>query len=304
MNDSDLIIITEEESSQRLDKILAQRFSSFKSRSYFQYLIEEGQVLLNGISVKKRTIPTTGDEVQINFILTPEIELLPEQIPLEIMYEDDHILIINKKAGMVVHPAAGNWSGTFVNALLFHCAHLKDQSGTLRPGIVHRLDKNTSGLLIAAKNSDAQQRLVELFTARKVYKEYTAISIGNPNQLRIEAPIGRHPIHRQMMCVRDEGKSAITHCRTLHCNGKLSVLSLILETGRTHQIRVHLKHLGTPVLGDDLYGNTQVNAQYGVTRQLLHANRLRFEHPITGNELEVTAPLPEEMNSWIKKISL
>ena len=203
---------------------------------------------------------------------------------------------------MVVHPAAGNWSGTFVNALLYHCQNL-EKGGTLRPGIVHRLDKDTSGVLVAAKTNWMQQRMVELFASRQVYKEYLAICIGNPGTGEIETPIGRHPVHRKQMAVTTSGKRAHTLYRTLSWNGKLSVVQVIITTGRTHQIRVHLKHRGTPVLGDPLYGNSQANKLAKVTYQLLHASTLRFKHPVTGHDLTLTAPPPPEMALFIEKIA-
>lgn len=303
--DTDLIVITEEEAGQRLDKILAKRFSEVRSRTYFQDLIEDRCVLLNGSPVKKRVQPKAGDEVEIAFRATPELELKPEAIPLEILYEDDDILAVNKPPGMVVHPALGNWSGTFVNALLYHCQHLEMQPqmlDSLRPGIVHRLDKETSGLLLAAKTSLAQQRLIALFSSRAVFKEYLAICVGNPGDRDIDAPIGRHPVHRKLMTVVEGGRSALSRCHTLAFDGELAVVSVILVTGRTHQIRVHLKHLGTPVLGDPLYGSAAMNKRYHLSRQMLHARRVRFTHPMTQKELELNAPFPSEMEELMQKI--
>lgn len=298
--DQDTITINEEEAGERLDKILSNRFKEVKSRTYFQYLIEEKRVLLNGEPVKKRVKPKEGDEIQIFFILTPEMDLRPESIPLSIVYEDDDILVINKKPGMVVHPAPGHWSGTFVNALLFHCKSLEISGQVFRPGIVHRLDKETSGLLVAAKTSQAQQKLIEMFANRQVYKEYIAVCVGNPGNREIRAPIGRHPVHRKMMCVlEDGGRLAISICKTLFTDGKISIVKVVLETGRTHQIRVHMKHLASPILGDSIYGNAQVNKKYGVGRQMLHAQCLRFKHPISGKDLEFTASVPEDMKKWI-----
>lgn len=302
--DCEMIVITQDEAGQRLDALLARRFSSKHSRSYFQMLIEEERVMVNGTSVKKRYEPKQGDEISIHFILTPEIGLDPEDIPLDIIYEDEHIIAVNKPAGMVVHPATGNWTGTFVNALLHHCQKLPENiDSALRPGIVHRLDKETSGILIAAKTSTAQQRLISLFASRQVYKEYIAICIGNPGDKEIEAPIGRHPIHRQQMAVVENGRPALSICKTLATGGKLSLVRVILATGRTHQIRVHLKHIGAPVLGDPLYGNLQANTKHSASRQLLHAYKLRFAHPITQKELELVAPMPADMNVWVKKLN-
>jgi 23S rRNA pseudouridine1911/1915/1917 synthase len=300
--ENDHLIITDEEAGERLDKILARRFAEVHSRTYFQYLLDEHLVLLNGEPVKKRVKPVAGDEVEVEFAALPGADLQPEAIPLSIIYEDDHLLVIDKAVGMVVHPAPGHWSGTFVNALLYHCQNLPVPEGTLRPGIVHRLDKETSGLLVAAKTLEAQQKLIELFASRKVYKEYLAVCIGHPADGAIEAPIGRHPIHRREMAVVPTGRPACSICKTIGFNEKLSVVQVVITTGRTHQIRVHMKYKGTPVLGDSLYGTPSLNQYFGVSHQLLHAATLRFQHPITGENLEFTAPIPQEMRRTVKKI--
>jgi 23S rRNA pseudouridine1911/1915/1917 synthase len=301
--ETDCIIISDAEEGQRLDKILAERFKELRSRTYFQYLIEEQKVLVNGEKVKKRYKPELGDEVEVNFILTPEITLEAENIPLDIIYEDDDIIVINKPAGMVVHPATGNWSGTFVNALLYHCQEIEklargpNDASNLRPGIVHRLDKDTTGLLLAAKTEEAQRKLVDLFLNRKIVKEYRAVCVGKPGDITIDQPIGRHPVNRKMMTVLTQGggKNAVSICKTLKYNNELSLVNVVLVTGRTHQIRVHLKHCNTPVLGDTIYGSDRANSTFNVNRQMLHAHYLQFEHPITGKLLEFYAPLPQEM---------
>lgn len=300
--ETDLLVVTDEEAGERLDKILARRFKEVYSRTYFQYLIDEQLVLLNGIPVKKRIKPQEGDEIEVEFAVTPEIQLSPEAIPLSIIYEDEHLLVVNKPAGMVVHPAPGNWTGTFVNALLYHCGSLPHStSAPLRPGIVHRLDKETSGVLVAAKTLEMQQKLTALFASRQVYKEYLAICIGNPPEGEINAPVGRHPIHRKQMAVVPSGKQAISYCHTIGWNGKLSVVRVVIATGRTHQIRVHLKYKGTPVLGDSLYGNSSLNHYYGAERQLLHAANIKFQHPLTGEQLDLSAPPPEDMDKFIRR---
>lgn len=303
--DNDAILIAEEEEGERLDKILASRYKEIQSRTYFQNLIEQNRVLLNGEPVKKRMKPRAGDEVQIQFLLTPEIDLEPENIPLNILYEDDDLLVVDKPAGMVVHPAPGNWKGTFVNALLYHCRHLQEgQEKTLRPGIVHRLDKDTSGLLVAAKNATAHQKLVELFAGRKITKEYLAICLGNPGKKEINAPIGRHPVDRKKMAIVEGAKPALSLCQTIKADQHLSLVKIQLMTGRTHQIRVHMKHVGTPILGDDTYGNSQANKKYGANRQLLHAYRLAFNHPITNKPLDFTVLPPTDMHQMMLKHSL
>lgn len=305
MINDEAIIITDEEEGQRIDKILAARFQEIKSRTYFQALIEEGLVTINGVPVKKRAQPKEGDEILVAFRPDQNIDLTPEPISLDIIYEDNDIIVINKPAGMVVHPAPGNWSGTFVNALLYHCQSLAGSSTGLRPGIVHRLDKETTGLLVAAKTALAQQRLVEMFASRKVYKEYRALCLGNPGNVEIDAPIGRHPIHRKMMAIKPSGgRQALSYCHTLAHNDKYSVVQVVLATGRTHQIRVHLKHIGCPILGDNTYGNLQHNKKLGIDRQMLHAYRLRFAHPISGEPLDFQQDVPEDMAEVMKQLRL
>ena len=291
-------IVTEAYSGQRLDKLLSIYFPTY-SRTYFQYLIDEGAVLLNGKQVKKREIPVIGDEIEVCFLLTPEISLEPENIPLEILYEDEWILAINKGAGMVVHPGPGHPSHTFVNALLFHC-HQLEKHDPLRPGIVHRLDKDTSGVLLAAKTKEAHQQLVSLFSNRQVKKKYLAICVGNPGNVTIKGRIGRDPTQRQeMSVVPKNGKEAITHIQVLAYNENLSLVLALPETGRTHQIRVHLKSQGTPVLGDEVYGSENANRSFHAKRQLLHAYHLSFLHPFKNIFIDIMAPPPSDFNRFI-----
>lgn len=300
----DSFLAKEEDSSERIDKVLARRYSNTQSRQYFQHLIGEGLVRVNGIAIKKKDQLRAGDAVEIQFVLTPEIQLDPEPIPLDILYEDTHLLAVNKPPGMVVHPAPGNWHGTFVNALLFHCKELEGDTTHLRPGIVHRLDKDTSGVLVAAKTNSMHQKLVALFSGRQVHKEYLAICIGNPGKGEIDAPIGRHPINRKQMAVVEEGgRPARSLYETLASRGELSLVRIVLVTGRTHQARVHLRHLGFPILGDPVYGRIGLNERYGIKRQLLHAALLRFDHPVTGAHTEFLAPPPKDMQGFIDQIS-
>jgi 23S rRNA pseudouridine1911/1915/1917 synthase len=294
----ELICITAEEEGLRVDKLLAQRFPNH-SRTYFQHLIDQGFVLLNGEPVKKRIEPEEGDEIEVCFQLTPEASLTPEAIPLDILYEDEHLIAVNKPAGMVVHPAPGHWSGTFVNALLFHCQELAPSEDPLRPGIVHRLDKDTSGLLLAAKTLMAHQKLIELFTNRQIEKLYLAICAGRPATTVVNAPIGRHPVHRKEMAALPDGREAITEVQTAAFNDKMSLVLAKPRTGRTHQIRVHLKHIGAPILGDPVYGKVDA---HGPERQMLHAYRLAFTHPINGTPLKLIAPIPEDMKHWLQKL--
>jgi 23S rRNA pseudouridine1911/1915/1917 synthase len=287
------IIVSQEQESLRLDSLLARHFERF-SRTYFQYLIDEGAVLVNGSPAKKSTKVVSGDEIEVQFILTQEIVLEPEDIPLNIIYEDEHLLAINKPVGLVVHPAPGNWKSTFVNALLFHCKTL-DRDSSLRPGIIHRLDKDTSGVLIAAKTALVHGAMTTLFASRQVEKRYLAICLGKPACTLIDQPLGRHPVRRKEMAVIETGRPARTRLSVVATKGDLSLLDIVLETGRTHQIRVHLAHIGHPILGDVLYGNERINRKYNANRQLLHAASLSFIHPITKALVTISADVPEDM---------
>lgn len=303
MNDDEkempLVILPEEEGA-RLDQVLASRYKDAYSRTYFQKLIEDGLVLLNGSIVKKREKLKSGDEVEIEFVLNRECTLLEEPIPLDILFEDEEIIVVNKPQGLVVHPAPGNWSKTFVNALLYHVKNLSQHIPGERPGIVHRLDKDTSGVMVAAKTERAQRRLVEAFSERKVKKKYLAIAIGNPGAMTITKGIERDPIHRQKMRASTTGKEAITIIEPLKASKTLSLLRLDIKTGRTHQIRVHLASVGTPVLGDTVYGRQDINKRLHVDKQLLHAESLEFNHPITAKPLQFTAPLPANFTPFIE----
>lgn len=302
MNETqEMLFVEEGDLDKRLDKLLFDRFGGVYSRTYFQKLIDEGLVLLNGEQVKKRTKPSIGDEIEVEFSFSVEETLKPEPIALSILYEDDDLLVVNKPAGLVVHPAPGNWTGTFANALLFHCKTLAVKEGDLRPGIVHRLDKDTSGVLLAAKNLQTQWKLIEAFAERKVYKEYVAITLGDPGNRTIDTIIGRDPKNRQKMAVTEKGKQARSIIKTLASNRDLALLSVVIETGRTHQIRVHLSSVGAPILGDSVYGRSAENKKYKCGRQLLHASKLRFQHPLTGKEIEVSAPLPEDFTFFLEQ---
>jgi 23S rRNA pseudouridine1911/1915/1917 synthase len=296
----EILFVAEEEEGVRIDKLLTARYPHH-SRTYFQYLIEHGFVMINGDPVKKREIPEEGDEIEVLFQLTPELKLQAEDIPLDILYEDEHLLAVNKPPGMVVHPATGHWSGTFVNALLGYCNQIASLD-PLRPGIVHRLDKETSGVLLAAKTSTAHHKLIEKFASRQMEKQYLAICVGRPRNGLLSAPIGRHPVHRKEMAVLPDGKEALSDIQVVAFNEKLSLVLIKPKTGRTHQIRVHLKQLGTPILGDEVYGSDRANESHGATRQLLHAYRLSFTHPITQIPTHLTAPIPEDMKGWIQTL--
>jgi 23S rRNA pseudouridine1911/1915/1917 synthase len=292
----EFLFVSAEEEGTRIDKLLTARFPQH-SRTYFQHLLDTGSVLLNGDPIKKRTIPEEGDEIEVCFQVTPEASLQPEAIPLDILYEDEHLLAINKPAGLVVHPAPGHWSGTFVNALLHHCQDIAPGTDPLRPGIVHRLDKDTTGVLIAAKTLPAHQKLIERFSNRQMEKLYLAICQGRPTSTLINLPIGRHPVHRKEMAVLPDGREAITEIQVAAFNDKISLVLVKPRTGRTHQIRVHLKHSGAPILGDPLYGQREAHS-----RPLLHAYRLSFDHPITGSPIRLVAPIPQDMLQWMQKL--
>jgi 23S rRNA pseudouridine1911/1915/1917 synthase len=282
-----------EDLENRIDRVLSKKYPAF-SRTYFQYLIEQKAVLVNQQPVKKRHSLKIGDTISIDFILSEESPLIAQQMPLDILFEDDHIIVINKPAGMVVHPAPGHFDMTFVNGLLFHCKNLQCD-GTLRPGIVHRLDKETSGVLIAAKTREAQSYLVEQFSSRQARKHYLAICFGRPKALVCDGAIGRHPTKRQEMAIVEGGKEAYTEFKIEVEEGNFCLVSAYPKTGRTHQIRVHLKALGAPIVGDGLYSN-----QKGIaSRHMLHANALSICHPITKERMLFKAPLAKDMNDLL-----
>jgi len=302
MDDAATSFILEEPTTRRLDTLLHERFPDC-SRTYFQFLIEQGHVLVNNKPCKKRHQLAVNDEVFIHFLLTKEISVEPEEISLDILFEDEDIIAVNKPAGMVVHPAPGHWTGTFVHALLFHCKTLPREGDTLRPGIVHRLDKDTSGILLAAKNSYTHQALVNAFSHREIHKTYHAVCHGTPTVQTIQAPIGRHPRKRQEMCISQEnGKLAITQILSVCSHKDYSWLTLSLITGRTHQIRVHLRHIGHPILGDPIYGKkTPQESQW---RQLLHAYSITLPHPRTREPLTIIAPIPDDMQRFQNSVTL
>lgn len=280
------------EKSSRLDQFLAEKYPDF-SRSYFQKLIQKGLVLVNGEKIKKGQKLKIQDEVEVEFLIEEELRLEPEYIPLQILYEDDDLLAINKPEGMVVHPAPGHRTKTFANALVYH---LKKNpfNDNLRPGIVHRLDKDTTGVLLAAKHLKSQVKLVNLFSERKMHKKYNALCLGTVQNQTINMPIGRDPKHRQKMKVIESGKEALSIVKTLGFDDTLSFVEVEIKTGRTHQIRVHLKQIGHPILGDSVYGNTTLNKKLKATRLFLHARVLSFIHPFSNQKITIEAPLPKD----------
>lgn len=296
------ISITEDIANIRVDLLLKELFPSH-SRTYFQYLIENQAVLLNGNGIKKKDKAKVDDFLEVRFLKTEEICLEPQEIPLSIIAEDDHFIAINKPQGMVVHPAPGHHDQTFVNALLYHFTQLP-LDDTLRPGIVHRLDKDTSGILIAAKTREMHQALVALFAERKMKKEYLAITCGTPKVGFVDQPIARDLHKRQQMCIcHERGKTAYSTIEVIAENGPLSLVKVLPTTGRTHQIRVHLKSVHTPILGDPVYGLSGMNAKYGIDKQCLHAYQLSFIHPFTNNPVVLKAPLPKEMRNFFPESS-
>ena len=282
----------------RLDAYLAAAHPAI-SRSRWKQLIEAGHVLLNGVAVRKsNTALSSGSELRCDLPEPEPVGLVATDIPLAILYEDADLIVLNKPAGLVVHPAPGHAADTLVNALLHHCSDLQGIGGELRPGIVHRLDKDTSGVLVVAKNEAAVAALVAQFSSHSVQKEYLALVWGAPKKPTgtVELPVGRHPVHRQKMAVTEKGRAAVTHYETLAAGPLASLLRVRIETGRTHQIRVHLAHLGHPVVGDSTYGRARqgLPAELNVSRQMLHAHVLKIAHPRDGRPLAFTAPPPPD----------
>lgn len=292
-----VLIVESENSKKRIDKFLSEEFPEL-SRSYIHKLIEKKLVLVNKKEISKNYKLIENDTVEINIPDPEPCEVIAENIPLDIVYEDDDLLIVNKPKNMVVHPAAGNTSGTLVNALLHHCKNsLSGINGVLRPGIVHRIDKDTSGLLIVAKNDNAHKFLAEQIKNHSFTREYQAVIIGKlKNQSgTIETHIGRHKTNRKKMAVVPpiNGKKAITHYEVLEEFSGYSHIKLNLETGRTHQIRVHMAYLGHPILGDEVYGSAKQNPFKFLNGQCLHAKKIGFIHPSTREYIEFDSELPE-----------
>ena len=298
--------VTTEEAGQRIDKLAAELFADH-SRAQLQEWLKSGNLTINGSVEKPKYRVKAGDKLLLEAKLEQHGNDQPEDIALDIVYEDESVLVVNKPVGMVVHPGAGNWTGTLVNGLLFH---YPNQAHLPRAGLVHRIDKNTSGLLVIGKTKAAQLELQEQLKDKTVYRHYQCIVAGDApsltRQRTIDAPIGRHRTQRTKMTVTSVGKPAVTHIMNITpLNENYSLLDVQLETGRTHQIRVHLSHIGHPIIGDDVYGNRQ-QLRAGLTqeqrdaiqnfpRQALHAYQLGFVHPETGEDIEVTAPLPEDI---------
>ena len=301
--DEERIQITDEESGERIDALLSRKFPAL-SRSLIQKCMEAGTVTVNDRPVKKNARGSAGDEILFAFPETEALTVEAQQIPLDVVYEDGDLIIINKERGMVVHPAPGHPDGTLVNALLFRCGDsLSGIGGVQRPGIVHRIDKDTSGLLVVAKNDFAHQALSAQLSDHSLCREYVAVVNGGFREESgtVDRPIGRHPVDRKRMAVTEKNsRHAVTHWELLEAYRGYSLVLCRLETGRTHQIRVHMASIGHPLLGDGLYGAKCPDK--GLEGQCLHARRLRLVHPRTGKEMQFEAPLPDYFKEVLARL--
>jgi 23S rRNA pseudouridine1911/1915/1917 synthase len=304
------LIVDPQPGGIRIDVFLTREVEAL-SRSRIQKLIEDEDILVNDLPTKASLKLYGGERITIEQQEPVELDLQAEDIPLDIVYQDDSLAVINKAAGMVTHPGAGIYTGTLVNALLFHMRDsLSGISGTVRPGIVHRLDKDTSGLLVIAKEDKAHRNLAEQIKAKSARRNYIALVEGvmKPDVGTIDKPIGRHPTKRKQMAVVSEGRKAISRFKVIQRFSKFTLVKVMLETGRTHQIRVHMSSLGYPVAGDLLYnpkstGNEAARHKLGIKGHALHAAQLSFTHPITGILLEFEAPLPEDFQSLLASLT-
>lgn len=293
-----------EHEDQRIDRYLTEMLPE-QSRSFFQKLIRDCFVMVNHIIVKVNYRLKTGDIIEIDIPDAVPTEIVPENIPLDILYEDDDLLIVNKPKGMVVHPAVGHSTGTLVNAIMYHCqGNLSGINGEIRPGIVHRIDKDTTGSLIICKNDEAHRNIAEQIKEHSVTRRYVGVVAGTFSEESgtVEGAIGRHPNDRKRMTINEKnGKPAVTHYRVLQTLKGASFMEFELETGRTHQIRVHMASISHPLLGDTVYGNSK--NPYKLQGQALHARTIGFIHPTTGEYIEVSAPIPEYMTELVRKLS-
>ena len=297
------LFFTIEKGGERIDKYLSEQLEDM-TRSHIQKLIKENMVRVNGMAVKSNFKLSASDQIEVEIPELKEPDILPENIPLDILYEDQDILVVNKPKGMVVHPAPGHYTGTLVNAIMYHCKdNLSGINGVLRPGIVHRIDMDTTGSLLICKNDRAHQALAEQLKEHSITRKYHAIVHGRlkEDEGTIDKPIGRHPKDRKKMSVHcTNGREAITHYRVLKRFQQFTYIECQLETGRTHQIRVHMSSIGHPILGDQIYGPAK--CPYKLQGQTLHAKVLGITHPITGEYMEFDAPLPDYFQALLEKM--
>ncbi len=300
------LAVPEEYDLERIDKVITCCLETDTSRSCIQKLIKSGDILVNGKQVKANYKAKTDDLITVSFPEEEEISVEPQEIPLNIVYEDSDIIVVNKQPGLVVHPGAGNRDRTLVNGLLWHCRELSGTGGALRPGIVHRLDKDTSGLMVAAKNDSAHRKLAQDFFLRNIKKEYCAVVTGRPktDHFTIDLPLARHKKYRHKMTVDENGREAVTECfldRVWNVKGIIfSCLKVRIHTGRTHQIRVHLSAEGMPIVGDPIYSKKW--EKYRVPYLLLASVRLGFNHPATGEFMEFSVSLPDHMEAFMDRL--
>lgn len=294
-------VVSPADAAKRLDVYVSERFPSV-TRSAAQRLIAAGLVTVDGRVLHNSYRLRAGQSVAVSLPEVKATEIVAEELPLVVVYEDSDIVVVDKPAGMVVHPAVGHRRGTLVNALLHHVRDLAGINGEERPGIVHRLDKNTSGLLVVAKHTESLLRLQQQLSSRKMGREYVALVYGCPKDASgtVNAPIGRHPTRRKEMAVVPQGRVAITHYQVKDCLGAYALITCRLETGRTHQIRVHLAYLGYPIVGDEVYGPRK--APWKLTRHMLHAARLTLTHPMTGERMDFSSELPEDFKAMQGKL--
>ncbi|MEL7597475.1 MAG: RluA family pseudouridine synthase [Clostridiaceae bacterium] len=294
-------IIDENSVNCRLDVYLSQEFED-KSRSYIQKLVDEGNITVNGKNKKSNYKLKIDDKITINLPELEELVIQPENIELDILYEDSDLIVINKHQGMVVHPAPGNYTGTLVNALVYHCKDLSGINGVARPGIVHRIDKDTSGILVIAKNDNAHKKLAEQLKEHSMKREYVALVEGiiKEESGMVDKPLGRHPKERIKMAIVSGGKRAVTHYEVVERFEKNTLVKCILETGRTHQIRVHMSYIGHPLVGDPVYGYKK--QKFSLNGQMLHAKKLGFIHPTTEKYMEFESEIPDYFIDVLKKL--
>lgn len=303
MEQTGVLTVPEELEEERFDAVVAS-LSEGQSRSYLKNLIKDGSVLLNGKTAKPGTRVHENDVITL--VLPEKIvpDILPENIPLDILYEDDDILVVNKPKGMVVHPAPGHYSGTLVNAVMYHCGEsLSGINGVMRPGIVHRIDRDTTGSVIICKNDAAHNSIAQQLQEHTIVRRYFAILYDNiaEDEFTVNQPLGRDPRDRKRMAVRSDGKRAVTHCKVLKRFGQYTYVECRLETGRTHQIRVHMAYVHHPLLGDEVYAGRR-KSPFATQGQCLHAGILGFIHPRTGEYIETSAPLPEYFEEILSKL--